>query len=578
MGTARHLALLSSTTALAMAAFAGGCASYRRDEGLVMLARQGQFGVARERAQATLVNKPDDRSFMLSRAKLLSLQIADGVVEAAEPTADRMYDRLRTQGQNANNGFGTFFLGEGNARVYRGEPFEQAYAFSHIAALDGMNGDWGNVRAVANNALFQIRDFSKAIEARRSSKGANAKNKDVDDRQAIIAAAAEADKARGRDPKKSNFEGLEEVSQFVASDFELGYALKTIASRQLGKPAEVDESASLLNKVNPGLGELAQTLRAGSYNAVFVVDFGVGPEKYAYGMDNAYSAWRALSPSGNQPLRVSTGGVVSTWPVVTDVNRLATDLRWNNLEDLRVTKSIVGTGLMIAGGSLAVASRDSTTQLVGLGLLVGGALMKASSAADVRHNELLPQRTYVSVVTLTEAVNTVELSVEGVPSTRLVLAGIPRPANGAVMLRYVRLPDQAAPWATSGSVMFSNDETTTAAETSRNFPYILGGRCVRSPNEDTLSSYQRSGFLEGFTLNDLLDLYKEEGIRVAGLSVGAEVGRHILEGGDWLYTPLAGTVGFARLYGVDRPAYVPRSARVAAIAAAMKRGERPKPR
>jgi hypothetical protein len=42
--------------------------------------------------------------------------------------AARLYDFLRTQGVNADTTLPSFFVGEGSARIWKGEPFEQAMA------------------------------------------------------------------------------------------------------------------------------------------------------------------------------------------------------------------------------------------------------------------------------------------------------------------------------------------------------------------------------------------------------------------------------------------------------------------
>ncbi len=545
----------------------GACTpSYKRDEQTILLARQGQFGQARQLVEARATKDQKDRSFMLDRVKAVNMAIADGVPEAAEPVADRLYDFLRTQGVNADTGFGAFVVGEGNARVWKGEPFEQAMALSYIAVLDGMNGDWGNVRAVANNSLFQIRDLSKALANGAKAKVTNQGDAQLAERERAIAGLAAADQAANRDPKTST-DSIGELTTPAPSNFALGYVLKGIATRQLvgAFPGEAEEVAAQLNAVAPNLGELSEKIRSAQYNTVFVVDYGVGPEKYRTGPDMAISLYKAVTPSGQQPLLLSVDGKTEAFPVVTDVNAMAMDLRWNNLEDIRLAKSYIGTGLLVGGAAMVVASNNSTVQAVGLGLIALGALSKATAGADIRHNELLPQRTYVALANLTQPSGRVELMVEGQPSTQIVLVGLTPPLPGKVQLRYIRLADAGAgPWATSGQVLFGNDETGEPA--SDNFPYILGGADVRSPNDDVLSSYQRSGYLQGLTLNDLIDLYKQEGISIAGYSSG-EIGTHILEGGGWLYTPRVGTAGFARLYGMARPPYVAKSPAVRSLAA-----------
>lgn len=553
-------------SAAGVAALCAGCTPpYVRDERAIALVRRGEFAQAGAVVALRAPSDPGDRSYMLDRVKLVQLALAEGLPAEAEPLADRLYDFLRTQGVNAGNGFGAFALGEGNVRLWKGEPYEQAMALALIAALDGMNGDWGNVRASANSALFQLRDFARLP-------GSGAGPADQDRRQRVIAALAEHDRAAGRSPDEGSGRAIEELTTPAVSDFALGYALKAIATRQLGDafPGELEETLAQLVRVAPRLGGFAQRVGSGGYNTVLVVEARLGPEKYQSGPDGAVAAFRPRSRSGDEPLLVRSGAVAERSELIQDTNALATDLRWNSLEDVRLAKSAVGTGLIAAGAATAALGRNTETRLVGLGLALAGLALKATAGADTRHNELLPQRVYVALIEHTDATAPVELEVEGDRVSRLVLAGVPVPPPGVTQLRYVRLPDEGPlAWATSGSVRYGND-VTGAPPDRWNYPVILGGLDARTPSEEVLSSYQRSGHLAGLTLNDLIDLYRAEGVRIAGRDAGP-VGVHVLEGGRWLYTPLSGTAGFARLYGQNHPAYAPRSQAARAAGARINR-------
>ncbi len=517
---------------------------------------------------------------MLDRMKVLTMAMADGVPQAARPVADDLYAFLRTQGVNAQNTLPTVFFGEGASRIYKGEPFEQALTLALIATLDASEGDWGNARAAANNALFQVRDFSKtlgtdagsAAPAAQQQRGRRGTNPDpaVSERLRLLEQSAGTDAG-----------SLEQLASPQTSDFEIGYALRAIAARQLGETADMDEALTQLVKVAPRLDGLAAQIKAGNYNTVLVVDSGTGPQKIATGPDGAIAAFRRTAPQDDAPLLVRLAAAAGpapafdAFPLVTDIDRLALDLRWNNLEDLRLAKSTIGTGLLVGGAVLAGSSNDRGTQLAGLGLMLAGALSKGTATADTRHNELLPQRTHIALLTLTAAAP-IHLSINGAAPASLMLTGLGPPSGGpgTIQLRYVRLPAERSAWAASGAILYSNDrtppaaaDTPVAAGADLSLPYILGGRCVRTPNEQVLSDYQRAGHLMGFTLNDLLDLYTQEGIEIVGRSNDPQVGRHILEGGRFLYTPLGGTTGFARLYGEVHAPYQPTSARVRALAA-----------
>ncbi len=569
----RHFA----TVPLLGAVFLAACSSYQRDESSVVLARAGDFGRARAAALNRATDDRRDRSFMLDRMKILSMAMADGVPEAARPVADELYGFLRTQGVNAEKTLPTVFFGEGASRVYKGEPFEQALTLTQIAALDASLGDWGNARAAANNALFQVRDFSKslgAVPVARAAPPSQPRGGPADDPAAERVRLLEH--ASGTDT-----ESIARLATPQTSDFELGYALRAIASRQLGEAADMDEALVQLVRVAPRLEGLAAQIRAGAYNAALLVESGSGPQKVSSGPDGAIAAFRRTAPGDDAPLRVSIGGGAPlAFPVATDTDRLALDLRWNNLEDLRLAKSAVGNGLLLGGAVVANSSNKREAQIAGLGMILAGLLAKSTAAADTRHNELLPQRTHIALLELADA-GPVRLWVEGRAPASLTLTGLSPPAPGRLLFRLVRLPAAQTAWADSGRVLYANDSATSptlsgAVEPAdhASLPYVLGGLCVRTPNERVLSDYQRAGFLIGFTLNDLLDLYKEEGIEVVGLSRDPQIGRHILEGGRFLYTPLTGTTGFARLYGQVHAPYQPKSARVKALAAEIRAAAR----
>ncbi|MBA4028371.1 MAG: hypothetical protein C0475_04445 [Planctomyces sp.] len=552
--------------AAAVAALCGGCTPpYARDERAIWLVRRGEFAQAGARVAERAPADPANRSYMLDRVKLVQLALAEGLPSEAEPLADRLYDFLRTQGVNVRNRFNSFVLGEGNARLWKGEPYEQAMALALIAALDGMNGDWGNVRASANSALFQLRDFTGLPGDALGPPGPG-------QRQRLISALAEHDRSKGRAADDGSGVAIVELTTPVVSDFALGYALKAIATRQLGDafPGELEQTLAQLVAVAPELEAYAQRIGSGRYNTVLVVEAGLGPEKYQSGPDGAIASFRARSRTGDEPLVVSAGQTAERFPAILDANELALSLRWNSLEDVRLAKSAIGTGLIAAGAATAALGRNNETRLVGLGLALLGVALKATSGADTRHNELLPQRAYVALLEHTDAAAPITLRVEGDAVLQLVLADVPVPPPGVTQLRYVRLPDEGPlAWATSGRVHYGNDASGAPPDAS-NYPVILGGLDARTPSEEVLSSYQRSGHLLGLSLNDLIDLYRAEGVLIAGRDAGP-VGVHVLEGGRWLYTPLSGTTGFARLYGQPHPPYAPRSQAARAAAAGVNR-------
>ena len=123
-------------------------------------------------------------------------------------------------------------------------------------------------------------------------------------------------------------------------------------------------------------------------------------------------------------------------------------------------------------------------------------------------------------------------------------------------------------WAVSGDVLYGNEFAAGAGAIPA--PYILGGMCVAPPTQATLDRYQRAGLLRGVTLSELQEAYRVEGIVWDTQVAGGIPGLHVLEGGNALFTPLPGTLGYVRLFGREHPPYRPKSELVKNWSASLK--------
>ncbi len=528
---------LAAVLAAAWACAGSGCQSTGPDEGLVRLVQEGRFGQARAAAGVWAEQNPKSRRWLLDRERELLLALADGAPSAAIFQADYVYDMLREQGVNRGKGVGTVLWGESAVRIWKGEPFEQALAYHYIGVLDGLLRDWGNVRATARNSLFLLRDFSN-VEGVSGGDQAEAK--------AAVAQSLPDDADAVFEPT-------------VESDFELGYVMQAISSYALGEPEEAEEALAKLVRLAPRLRPLAERIRRRDYDLVLVVDYGLGPEKYAGGPNSVLALYRPRTPSGDEPLSVSINGRTDRFPVVTDVNRLAQDVKWNNLEDMRRAKSGIGQALAFGGGVLALSSNDRDTQLAGLGAALVGLGLQATSRADTTQLEVLPQRVYVALVDLPDEPAEVVVQVDNRPGSRLVLPHVPPPDPRGLeigpALQYVRLVDGLGGYATSGRLLWANDVVNPLGDPS--LPYILGGRDVRTPSAKTMEDWYAAGLPRTVTLGDLLEVFRDEGIWLEDLSTAGYFGRHVLEGGNSLYTPEPMSPSFVRLFAQDHPPYRP---------------------
>jgi hypothetical protein len=518
----------------------------------------GEYGKARTFIHKNLANNRSEREYMLDRMMLGILTVADGHPKSAQTTFEEVYEVLRTQGINADKTVASVVLNE-DVKTWKGEPFEQALAFAYYGIQQAELGQWDNTRAAAAGSLFQLRDF-----------GTNAKGERISTLE-IAQKSLEAERAKAGTPNAKD-DYLNTGYAVRESNFTLGYILHGLASAQLGRQQEANDYFNVAAQVDGNLRPLVDQLKAGQYNTILIVSHGLGPRKVAYGPDNALSKFAPRFNSDASPIIVSAaGGGQAQYPLVCDVNAMAADHMWNNLEDVRQAKSLIGNVLLVGGGITTGVGLDRGNKdaaLIGAGLMVAGALMKTSAHADTRYCNVMPQRMYVVPLMLTGPGGKIALQVAGRPQSQIVLAGLaPPPPGQPALLRYVRLhagyptAGGAPPsWAVSGQINYVSTQLDNVSGSP--VPYILGGNDVRSPNPRVLASYANSPALASLTPAELEGLYREEGIAMTTEDQRGYAGMHILEGGNSLVEPLVGTAGFARLFGAMRPVYVAKSPKV----------------
>ncbi len=530
-----HAPTFRSGIGLACAAALTGCASsYAPDHGTLGLMSRGEYGRARfELAQEA--DTGDERDRLLRWEKAAIAALADGIPEAAEWRLDRIYDRLRTQGVNEGSGTGSIFVSEAGVRSWKGEPFEQAMMYAYIAVHDAQHRDWGNVRAAAGDSLFSLRDFSSG-------------------------SGVVSPEELARQTKDAELDP-DTLAQRVESNFVYGHLLAGFAAAQLGLSAEAEERYTAAAAIDPRVRTLADALRADQFDALLIVEYGLGPERFASGADGVQVSYRARTPSDDRALIVHDAAGESRLAQVADLNQMSRDHRWRSLDDIRRAKQAFGDALLIGGLAVATSGDDEVQVLAGLGAAAIGALAKSNSRADTRHNELLPQRVYLAPVWVGDD-GAVSLEVEG-GAGRLVLTGLDRRAPAGPSLRYVRLPGSAGAWATSGRVLYANDESGALAEPT--LPVIFGGRDARTPSPSLLREWWAAGLPREIDDGDVEAAYRAEGIAILRGIERREARGHVLEGGSTLFTPLGGTAGFTRLYGEEHGTYRPKSPEARAI-------------
>jgi tetratricopeptide (TPR) repeat protein len=307
---------------------------------------------------APLSDTPDE-NYVLNNLRLGAAALAMHDFDEAERAYFRAYQILNaTRVNDAGRELRATWLLESN-KVWRGEPYERAIANLQLGMVYYARRDYDNARGAFENALFKLRDYA--------------------------------------DPKNEQY--VEYESNFAVALLMLGRCWT-----QLNNLAEARRYFDQASQLRPETARLAAQLADRSNNVLLYVEFGFGPRKIDRGMDgNALDFWPKPQQAGAIPSpRVTVNGT----PVsldgadvpLFDSTAMALDRRWQTLDTVRKTKSYLGTGLLVAGAGATIYGadrRDQGTALVGLGLMAAGALLKASSAADLRVWEMAPRTAFV---------------------------------------------------------------------------------------------------------------------------------------------------------------------------------------
>ncbi len=529
------------TAVLAGVVLAGGqgCSSHQRNYAAVHSYYEYDFTAAREALREDAGS--NDTNVLLNNIRLGMAALADGDTLEAEAALGRSFDLLSTAGLNDDRTTAAILVDEG-VLIWKGEPFEQALSYYWVAALYATLGDWENVRAASANALFRLTDFGTQQTARTMTRHAAA------------------------DPKY-----LETGYTAVDTDFALGFLMEAIGS-SLSGAAGTDEQLDAAMKIDRKLAPIVSVLRSGDYDTLLLVDYGKGPTKMAYGPDDALARF-VPQERHHGDLVVSYDGVEhGPFRRVCDVNRMSIDMRWNNLENIRVAKSTIGN-MLLTGGAVTLAAGAGSDSggaaavagIVGVTMMIAGALFKAGAAADTRYLEFAPQSIYIVPLRLNDT-GELRVGVDGDPGSTIVFPGFRpgrRGAPQAVYLRMHGLDSADPPWLESTWALYGNDDTGVL---DNDWPWILGGSDVSTPDRETVEAYKLGGYLSEFTTDDLSELYLAEGIVIGAGAVHPRTRqpawRHILDDGQALYTPQPWSMGYKRLMYSPHDLYRPKSGRV----------------
>ena len=510
----------------------------------------GRYDAARRKLRRHSLdrNTPD---VILDNLRLAVASIHDGAFYEAKLALMRAYPYLVTGTVNKRNAENAAFFSDEGHLVWKGEPFEQAAAWYFEALVPMIEGDWENTRAAAKNMLFTLVDFAGSPT--------------IDDAM----------------KKAESPEWFDKHKERIESDLVLGYLLLGISEYWQARDSNAVDAFNHARKLRPDLKPLINTLQNGNYNTLLVVEAEPGPRKQPHGRYGEYFTFQPVPKSMPAPLLITDedGNPVSTdLPDrldAVDFDALAQHPRWWSMKSLRETKRAVGDILTAAGTGAVIygsVSKDDNAKdkalLAGIAAIAVGQAIASWSAADLRYFDVLPRTVYLVPLQLEPGPHTIRLSLpnQNLDSVRhFIMPGYDTLAVYAIRLEKTDALNQEdenkiALKKINHPIQHPNDVT---GPIPGSYPYILGGTDVSTPTEEVLQSYQQSGYLLDYSIADLLDLYREEGIVLTPLPANRETTttyHHILRpGGRWLYTPVPGSKGFEDLTYKKAPPYQPKS-------------------
>jgi len=354
------------------------------------------------RAQAQKKNE----DFVLNNCRYGSAALAAGRLDDAENAFLAAYEVIN--GVNTNDGgrtLGAAIVAE-NMKVWKGEPFERAMAHYYLGLIYLIRNDPENAQAAFRNSLFKLRAYA------------------------------------GDNPKPDQYQQIE-------SNFALGYFGLGVCYLRLHRTDLAEQNFALAERLQPGLAGVIAEVKRPTTNVLIFVDGGIGPQRAPKGMDNSQSAFGPTPREAGgipQIVAYADGHPVSgnTLYSMVDTLAMAQDQKWQDIDTIRTTKAVLGTGLMAGGAGVAAygANRhDTGTALAGVGAMAVGALLAASSQADLRYWEMLPRTVYVIPASLPPGKHTFQVAAGGsscVPFEVEVRPPGTGPGQGDTVL-YIRL-------------------------------------------------------------------------------------------------------------------------------------------
>ncbi|HYE17868.1 MAG TPA: tetratricopeptide repeat protein [Tepidisphaeraceae bacterium] len=396
--------ILSCLLPLCLLAGCGPTAAERRAHRAVDDYHVGDYG----RAVHTLrpiAEKPDE-NFVLNNARLGSAALADYDLDTAENAFLNAYEVINSTGTNSGGRGAAAAIISERMKVWKGEPFEKAMVNFYLGLVYYVRHDYDNARAAFENSLFKLREYGE-------------ERGDRDDEY-----------------------------RRVESDFVIGYVMLARCYQRLGDADNARKYFARAAELRPRLRGLTDYGQHDRSNVLLVVDFGQGPRRVTHPYDNAFVGFGPRPEQvGPIPLpRIAVDGqtIGSAGPrgdffvaPPVDLLALAQEKRWQDIDTIRAVKDVVGTGMIAGGAYMAHRAahhshgkdqrRDATYAAA---LIAAGALLKASSQADVRTWEMLPRTTFLIPLRLPPGRHDVTVDFPSEPGLAQTWRGIVAPDAG----------------------------------------------------------------------------------------------------------------------------------------------------
>ncbi len=359
----------------------------------------GDFDSASKRLEP-LAKKPDS-NFVLNNLRLGSASLHRNDLDGAEAAFLRAHEVIDSFGVNGGSRAMAAVLVHERAKVWRGEPYEQAMANFYLGLVYYIRHDYNNARAAFENAELKLPTdkFAKS-------------------------------------------------SPFLLAELMRGRALT-----KLGETEQADATFANVAQNNPALKDLADAQGGEDSNLLLVVEYGQGPERQCIGDGSKLGFYPTPTEAGNLPQPVvridgrEEGSSATNVPCV-DLVQLAQLKDRKSIDRIRSIKSKVGDGLLIAGGAETLHGADAETGgtpadlVAGSAMLASGVLLKAGSHPDLREWEMLPRSIFLLPISTTPGTHEVTIHFPDAPEMDQTWKGIPVPETGeATYLFRVRIND-----------------------------------------------------------------------------------------------------------------------------------------